>query len=241
MDFAKYVSLLKTQGLHFAQLNRLGDPFEGSLSKAEFEHWQQVAAAGEARGDLPVEWRGRYFEVLMRSARQATKVNYVSCWHMNRGESEAMWRLYSSSGYAIAIQSRYQLLVDSLSSFTSRDVHIGPFVGVVQYADYHEDKFPTGNAFHAVMHKRRSFEHEHECRAVIWRTERKGPDGVPDHVLETYPPGIGVSVALAQMIEQVVVAPTAPEWFSSTVIDITTRYGFAFPVRRSSLTVPPYL
>lgn len=37
MDFAKLVSLLQHGALYFPRLDRLADPFEGSLSRAEFE------------------------------------------------------------------------------------------------------------------------------------------------------------------------------------------------------------
>lgn len=242
MDFAKYVALVKARALHFARLDNLGDPFEGSLSKADYQHWVQVGKEGEARGDLPPEWRGRYFDVLMGAARRARKQNYVSCWHMNRGESEAMWRLYSSSGFAIAIRSTYQLLVDSLPSSYETDEHLGPFVGVIQYANHHEDQLPTGNGFHPLMHKRLSFEHEHECRAVVWRAgpeARIGP--LPDHVLNMYPTAISVPITLGLLIERVVVSPSAPEWFSEIVADVTARYDLSFPVERSTLAGSAYL
>jgi len=35
MDFTKFVSMLEESGLFFARLDRLGDPFEGSLPLAE--------------------------------------------------------------------------------------------------------------------------------------------------------------------------------------------------------------
>ncbi len=34
LDFTKYVSLLETRSLYFSRSDRLGDPFEGSLSRA---------------------------------------------------------------------------------------------------------------------------------------------------------------------------------------------------------------
>jgi len=35
MDFTKFVSMLEEAGLFFARLDRLGDPFEGSSTRAE--------------------------------------------------------------------------------------------------------------------------------------------------------------------------------------------------------------
>lgn len=107
MDFAKYVAMMESACLHFSRLDFLGDPFEGSLSKAEFVRLNETAQKGEAAGTLPGRWKGKYLDVLLHSARAGRKQNYVSCWHINVNESEAMWRLYSQSGYAIAVQSTY--------------------------------------------------------------------------------------------------------------------------------------
>jgi len=244
MDFAKYVAMLKDRALHFARLNELGDPFEGSLTKAEYNQMRADAERGEVGGKLPKEWQGDYFGVLAGPTRRALKTCYVSCWHMNSFESEAMWRLYSSSGFAIAVTSTYQLLSDVLPSSYQPEEYIGPFLGTVEYIDHHHDELKWNNIFHAVLHKRLSFAHEHECRAIIDRTGPKGRrtgEPLPEHIVDSYPPGILVSVALENLVQRVVVSPTAPTWFSDCVVDVTTRYGFSFPTGRSSLTMPPYI
>ena len=244
MDLAKYVALLKDRSLHFARLDTFNDPFEGSLSKAEYDRIKQVAEAGEKGKQLPTDWQGHYFDVLIGSTRRSRKENYVNCWHMNLCESEAMWRLYSSSGFAIAVQSTYQRLTNSLPSNFDPANHIGPFLGVIQYVDHHQDKFPSDNAFNATMHKRLSFKHENECRAVIWRVgprNQQWPDGTPEHILATYPEGMKIPIKLEQLVERVVISPSAPKWFFDTVADLTSRYDCTFPIEHSSLAMPPYL
>lgn len=239
MDFAKYVSMLQSKGLHFAQLGKLGDPFEGSLSRLEYDHVVESAKAAEASGTLPDEWKGRYLDVVMDAARRAKFDNYISCWHMNSGESEAMWRLYSSSGYSIAIQSTYALLGENLPGFLSGE-YVGPLLGIVQYVDHHSEPIPTGNGFHPVMHKLRSFEHEKECRAVLWRAG-KGPSQVSLDLVRNYPAVVNVPVPLDRLIQTVLISPTAPAWFLQTVRDVTQAYGHHFEVRQSSLLQSPYL
>ena len=244
MDFAKYVAMLKDRALYFARLNELGDPFEGSLTKAEYDQLKHVAREGEAGGRLPKEWRGKYFDVLLATTRRARKTCYVNCWHINSTESEAMWRLYSSSGYAIAIASTYRLLAEALPTTHQPTEHSGPFLGIVQYIDHHQDQLEWNNVFHAVLHKRLSFKHEHECRAVINRTGPKGRrtgEPLPEHVVDAYPPGIRVPVLLEKLVQQVIISPTAPIWFGPCVADLTVRYGFAYPIRPSLLANAPYL
>jgi hypothetical protein len=157
-----------------------------------------------------------------------------------------MWRLYSTSGYAIAIVSTYSRLAECLpTDFQHTDDHRGPYLGLVKYADHHQDAFPTGNIFHAIMHKRSSFAHEQECRAVVWRLGpehlRQSGETLTDQVLDTFPVGIRVPVPLESLVERVIVSPTAPTWFSDSVEDLTRVYGFSFPLDASSLTLSPYL
>ena len=55
-----------------------------------------------------------------------------------------MWKLYSESGFAVAIQSTYPRLVDALPG----DGDHPCYVGVVNYTDYRTEGMATGNSFH---------------------------------------------------------------------------------------------
>ena len=231
MDFAKYVALLNQQSLFFSRLDLLGDPYEGTLSKAEYEQLKKTAEIGEKEGKLPPRWRGRYFDVLLTSARRARRSIYVNCWHISSGESEAMWKLYASSGYAIALQSTYQKLAAAVTT----PAHKHCYIGIVTYTDHHSQDMPRGNIFHSVMHKRDSFSHERECRVVIW------VDPGHDKELESQPAGVVIPLDLTLLIERVIVAPAAPVWFADTVADVTRAYGLNVEVNHSNLIKTPYI
>ena len=51
-----------------------------------------------------------------RAQKESTLRFGVSCWHKSDHESEAMWKLYSASGQAIAIESTVGQLRSSLGS-----------------------------------------------------------------------------------------------------------------------------
>lgn len=242
MDFAKYVALLRSQALYLCRLDLMGDEFEGSLAKAEFERLKEVAAAGEARGDLPDNWKGRYLDVLLQNVRNMRRSCYASCWHMNSYESEAMWRLYSDSGFAIALRSTYGKLREALPTNSEGGKYLGSFLGKVTYLDHATDEISAVNGFTAVMNKRPSFLHEQECRVLVWRPEP--PDYVfhadPEAVLATYPRGLNLKLNLSGFIDLVVVSPTAPAWFSETVADVTRKYGLNWEVRVSALAEKPF-
>lgn len=233
MDFAKFVALLETSSIHFARIDKLGDPFEGSLSKLEFEKLKVVAAKGEAENSIPAEWKGRYLEVLLLNARRSRRAMYVNCWHRSNDESEAMWQLYAPSGIGVAIQSTYAKLVDVLP----KEVHDGCFVGAVQYIDHHKDEMPEGNMFYAALHKRRAFEHEKELRALVGIAD---PGYWIDPEQSGNPTGINVPVALIDLVAEIFVSPAAPPWFLNTVRGVLDHYGLSVQVRQSELSLPAY-
>lgn len=148
VDFTKSVSLLDSRALFFSRADMLGDPYEGSLSFYNKAVWPLL-----------------YSETMSKAINSATSHNFwmrqwtfINCWHMNEVESAAMWQLYSKSHEAVAIQSTYEDL--------HRLVPEQTYIGIVKYIDYKTQWMPEGNAFYPYVHKRKSFEHERELRAV---------------------------------------------------------------------------
>ncbi len=242
MDFAKYVALLRASSLYFGRLDLMGDVFEGSLTMAELERLKTAAANGEAKGDLPEKWKGRYLNVLLQNARNMRRSCYVNCGHMNMHESEGMWRLYSESGFAIAIRSTYSRLRESLPTESANGKYLGPFLGKVTYIDHVAEELPTDNAFTFVMNKRPSFAHEQECRALVWRPEP--PDYLflsdPEAIFADYPSGLNLKIDLSALVESAVVSPLVPSWFAEIAADVTQKYGNEWNVRASSLAEKPF-
>jgi hypothetical protein len=209
MDIAKYVSMIASSGLFFVRTDLLGDPFEGSSTK------EVVGARKELFGQAD-SFTGEAWSHTAKSLRGWT---FASCWHMNEHESAAMWRLYSKSSDAIAVQATYARLVASLPAKV--------FVGSVRYIDYHTGTWPANNLYYALMHKRKSFEHEREVRAVIADASRPGLLG---HL---------VTVNLGELLQAVYVAPTSAPWFSDLVLAVTQKYGGTWPIHRSDLDAEP--
>jgi len=118
MDFAKFVSLVADKTLYFSRADLLGDRFEGARGVASREpEWRNFSleylrhAYETVPGDHPklsdveieTETQRLYREITAIGVREV-KQTYVTCWHENTGESEALWRLYSpppSAGVAI--------------------------------------------------------------------------------------------------------------------------------------------
>lgn len=226
MDFTKFVSMLENQGLFFSRADKLGDPFEGTYRKAEFETWMKNSATlGVPAGATSAHRK------MMQAVRKWTVVN---CWHMNDHESAAMWKLYAATNEAIAVCSTYRKLHASLDIMCS--------VGVVRYIDYDNDEVGSGNALAPYVCKRRSFSHENEVRAVILGTPRERGDGMGlDLDAERHDGGMWKSINLAEFIDEVRLAPTSPSWFHKLVEQVVRRYSHKFPVKQSSLDDAPFM
>ena len=169
MDFTKLVSCIDAQCLFFARADTFDDPFEGSYPK------MNVTARKPVPIGIPLDGHERYIKAMARLEefnKKWPKFTAINCWHMNEHESAAMWKLYLKSNEGIAIQSTYRKL--RLSLIDEEKV----FLGVVKYIDYEKEWIDAGNLFSPFVHKRRSFEHEREVRALVtkWPTDGKGMD-----------------------------------------------------------------
>ncbi|MCY4088145.1 MAG: hypothetical protein OXG37_14980 [Actinomycetia bacterium] len=132
MDFTKFVSLLDTQALFFVRADKLGDPFEGSYSKAN------VALRPALYERKIPESTMQQFAAFTEGARRFT---YISCWHEARRESAAMWRLYSREHDGIAVKAECKALTQSFTC--GEDI----FVGKVSYVDYDMTFIQESNLF----------------------------------------------------------------------------------------------
>jgi hypothetical protein len=232
MDFTKYVALLSTRKLFFARADKLGDPFEGSFTKlslaARIDHLKgKFSDRPHMTPLMDSVWR--------TAAYRRTKSVAVSCWHMSQHESTAMWSLYLRSGEGVAIRSTYASLQSSLEK--ARDFHLGQ----VKYIDYDEDAFPTLDELEPFIHKRKSFEHEREVRALV--VVPGVGKGVLNPLSRDWAPGVedGVSmpIDLRILVHSVCLSPTASGWFKSLVTTVNKRFRFDFEIDHSTLTGSP--
>ena len=221
LDFTKFVSLLDREALFFARADKLGDPFEGSLSKVN------VALHPVLYKDHPPDSRSQLTPFL----RALPRFMLINCWHERAHESAAMWRLYSRWTDGLAIRTTFKSLRECFTG--SPDVMIGR----VSYIDYDTTFINESNAMAPYLHKRTSFEYEHEVRAVTMNVPSQ--DGAVDLSTDICDTGLYYDVDIALLVEEVVVAPHAEDWFVELVQSVAARYNLKVPVRRSSLADAP--
>lgn len=234
MDLAKFISLISKKKLFFTSAESFEDIFEGAKGITERKpQWDSYYldffrhAIQTAPGAKPEELTDDYVQTnskrLLLELETIGKIDrkrtFISCWHCNQFESEAMWKLYSTNvKNAVAIQTTYQQLYEALD----RDPEIT--IGKVKYIDY-STRFSSVNG--AYWYKRKSFEHEHEVRAII-------------HSVDVYDGGIERNVDLNKLISAIYISPYAPRWFEDVVVDIVDKYELHKPVYHSGMTKRPF-
>ena len=234
MDLGKFLHLIASEHLYFASADSFEDPFEGAKGITEnkeewdsfyldfFRRAMQVIpdATPEMLDPAHIEKEAhRLLTEMNQGGEWQRRHPFISCWHCNDFESEAMCKLYSvNTQNAIAIQTTAAHLFDALNH--DPDIEIGK----VKYVD-HNSRFASING--AYWYKRKSFEHEREVRAIKsdFSTESRG---------------LSVPIDVTTLIDTIYVSPYAPKWFEEVVYSIKERNNMQPPIVSSDLAKRPF-
>ena len=220
MSFTKFASLLTKKALFFARADKLGDPFEGSLTSLTLQAILNDTTLGEHSDTL---------RILLRNRPRYTLIN---CWHENETESDAMWKLYAGHGEGVAIKTTYRLLKESM---IGKEV---VSIEKVEYVDYDTAQIQLSDPLGPFIQKRRSFAHEREVRAIIQKPYIRGSEIIADGP-DTCDVGIYHDVDVNKLVKEVFVPPYAEGWFSELVQTTAENFGLQAPVNKSSLSSQP--
>lgn len=232
MDLSKFLHLLETKTLFFARADNLGDPFEGASGIADrASEWDKFyleffsqAVRNAPSGSPPFETEveahaARLLEQMRASAEAERKSTFVSCWHANDCESEALWRLYcppNSSG--VALETTAERLTSALSN---SDIELGQ----VQYVDFRKS---FAGLHDRIFWKRSSLRHEAEVRAVF------------KHRFSEECAGVSRSIDIETLCVAVVPSPFSAAWFGPLIRSITERYALSLNITESELLAQPF-
>lgn len=232
MDLSKFLHMLETKSIFFARADNLGDPFEGASGVADREsEWDSYyldffksairnPPVGGAPPEAEVEVDAAMLLRQMREGAEADrKSTFVSCWHANDGESEALWRLYcppTSAG--VALETTADRLTAALKD---SDIELGQ----VQYVDFRRS---FAGLHDRIFWKRSSLKHEAEVRAVF------------KHQFTEDSAGITRLVDIEKMCISVVPSPFAATWFGPLIKSVAERYGLRLNVTKSELLAQPF-
>ena len=257
LDFAKFVAILDASSLYFARADTFVDTFEAAVPVADRLASREAAMSILTGGEVPragiLAFLSRHSDRTVeeldrlpneRLAREMLRLSnralYVSCWHMNDDESAAMWDVYLGGRDGVALQTTVGALRDELDRGSGPDMPV--FIGAVNYMDYGRQSWGPYRPFNAVMHKRRSFAHERELRAVVVRPTWaelgryvEHPEELPNRS------GISVRVDLDRLLRRVVISPRAEVWFVDLVASMLHRFGLTqTPVNSDLYSAPVF-
>ncbi|CAN5606858.1 hypothetical protein BH10BAC2_BH10BAC2_05220 [soil metagenome] len=215
MDLSKLVSILSRRQLYFTRPDQFEDSWEGSYPKANMEEFASDQ-------EVPLSTH-REINKYMRAAIG------VNCWHMNENESAAMWKLYLKSDEGIAIQSTLGRLKESLVGLEI------VYMGLVEYENYDEARFPRGDRYIPFFRKRKSFAHEQELRAVFRLTSPSRPLTV-NEAANHFPKGMYHDVDTAVLIENIYTSPTMQSWCFESIKAVVKALDDKWEIKKSKLT-----
>jgi hypothetical protein len=224
LDLYRFLALLSQGALYFSRLDELDDKWEGKCASDQFIQQsfglagdpQEIANARVVLGKIMRFWR-------------------VNCWHRNKLESIAMWKLYTHGNDGVAIQSTVRRLKDSIEASPRRNF----VIGAVDYSAHVSKTIgitdPPELSAGPLFTKRTSFAHEAEIRLVVPRDPRKPElDYRPEEKVKQF-----VNVDLKVLIGRIVISPDYPDWALPSLQKIVEEAGLNVKVETSDLLLPP--
>lgn len=112
----KFLCLITSSQLFFAKASSFEDPFEGDYGSA-------------AKQKIHEQYGDEQYLRDFNTSKFLKQRTYISCWHENQHESDAMWKLY---GNAIAIKAKFAN-IQKLLIWSGSEIK---YSGRINYIDY---------------------------------------------------------------------------------------------------------
>lgn len=221
LSIPQYLSILENEWLYFNRADMFDDPFEGSIPKLNGDIREAQFEDGSAIDSDD-------FAIVNKALR---KTSFANCWHCNVTESASMWDRYSGKSGGVAIETTVGDLIDSVE-----DESKGVYIGEVNYINYDSDTIPADSPIAPLFYKRENYRSEEELRAVVTNPPVVEPErdddadgiipakAIVEGTIEPVP-GHHLFVEPDELINEVRVAPSAPQWIFRLIESISESYG----------------
>ena len=219
INFTKFVDLITSSRLFFCRSDNFEDPFEGVFRLKDYDKTKDMF-------DTQILTKKFYF---------------LNCWHINEHQSDAMWKIFLNTNNGIAIKSTVGNIIKSVEG-TKDEVNISR----VYYRDFDKVTFDDlmfepqnrlfggrGGSVSQYNYKRISFEHEKELRLfyVDMPIPHTIKGGIPREPLTHK----HIEVNLKELIQEIVIAPFADNWFQEMVERLLKKMDLNFKIIKSDL------
>jgi hypothetical protein len=252
-DLSHFLNLLDRETLYFANRREFEDPWEGAIPATTTEAANRVvrhlsAFYTEVGRDFSQVKGSERVQNIERSIRSRQATYGVNCWHKNKVESLAMWKLYTHGKDGVAIQTTVRRLKECLSG-ERRPIYIAN----VLYGDHETlpdlkerpdlEKLISLDVLLTLTTKRLSFAHETEVRLILDRHLDARPafsQILPAKEENFGPPkGEALKVDLIKVIERIVASPDYPSWAMDSLQHQVTFAKLPVKVEPSDLLRQP--
>lgn len=231
IDLTKLISLLQKKAIFFTRADRVEDPFEGRYPPSQreerkkwYKYMQETQDFFLNMTDADIDKNIIEYEEFLEKYRALTT---ISCWDCNYSENALMWRSYCNTTTGILIKSSFSRILKSFEN-TKEDV----FVSRVKYLDYGKYLIPDGDTFSPFVHKQHFYRQEEEIR-LLHQVDEKA--WIHDWDKEESKNGVYIACDIEILIDEIIIAPFAEEWYSNLVNGILEQYNFNKQVKKSNL------
>jgi hypothetical protein len=231
IDFTQFVYMLEYKALFFPSIAILRgqDPYEGS-----FYNFIHPKLRPIFQRDSNAENIVNAQNIVKTFDSELCSQSYVNCWHINNGESAALWKLYPKSNEGIAIVSTVARFKKAITN-TQEKVYLLKIV----YGDKKKLSTPvhkSGRSMYIIdliIYKRACFRHENEIRAFVYHKDLSSSSITNNDGL------LVDKVDLNKLVQKIIVGPESPSWLCDLVKKVCQTYGYDFKVTRSDLFKAP--
>lgn len=243
LTFAKFISLLEFKALWFCKLNVLIDEFEGKLPTKPRQKMLENQEELKKTFTAP-EFQESLNRMTNDHEKGGRELTAVCCWYFGDTESLEMWQKYVPNNEGVAVKSTVKKLSECI--FTHPEYSQ---IGKVQYVNFNEYEMTPYEAHQAnerALLKRKEFEGEQEIRIITlnfitpWCLNNDGSIPSPQQcsgpgMNNLQNPGLYIKANLESLIEAIIVAPKAKQWFLDLVQLLARKYGLPCPIYKSNL------
>lgn len=240
LTLEKLEYLLRDCALYFRRCD--GNPddiFEGSVPQAEVRNRELEIKRVASFFNNPISDN----EAKQKSnnignlQEKLTKSFVVNCWHINDGESDAMWRLYLKKEPGVAIKSTVKNLIDSLND-TNEQIYLRK----INYINYDSDIYSTSrpkpyDVLTPCLTKRSEFAHENELRLILHI-----PEAVKDsNYWNNSNPldGKNILCDINGLVDKIILCPGSDNTTVENVKSLLVKYNFDKILEKSKLDKRP--
>lgn len=229
MSLEKFIDLLLSRSLFFANANKMEDKFE--MAVPIFPKSESKAISDRGSGMI---FKRELSQKEIELANKFKENTYISCWSLNDAESYALWKIYlGGSSNGVAIKSTVSKLIHCLESvshtstsdYSKLDFEAkNPFfeidtfkIGIVEYKNHIEPK--NLNKTNLAITKKQFYDYEKELR-VFGTSKNQFLSPVSEEYQKGLSNGFSIPIEIELLIDEIVLSPYSTAWFKENLIKL---------------------